>query len=514
MSNRSNLALVVTFLVTATVSIGSIWAVSKFFNNVISNNSLEIAKDQSQVQLLGDTFSGYSTFRDQTFLESLQKVGIKLNYSDEFDQAQRAKLLTKGQADLLVTTLDQFIKQKPRGKIVGLIDRTVGADAVVLNTPKYPKLKSLIDLNQLVQQNREQKIKITFAGDTPSEYLAFVLDTKFEAFNLANFEVKKVADASEAWKLLQDPTQNVAIAVIWEPFVTQARQKGYTVVLSSKDAPTTIVDVLVASDRLIQSQPELLTKLLEAYYRRIDVNRRDTSQLQKQIAQDGNLKPNDAAAVINGIDFFTAIEAQRWMSDGTLIKRIGATAAVLSLAGQLEKIPADTKELYTAQFLAKAAENTQVLIDLVRANDPELAERLAGDRKVTATKPQLNATQIRNAQSIGNLEVRGEVKFPSGSSELASQSQQILNQLAKEIGEFSSQTIAVRVIGHTSQTGDAETNQILSQQRAQVVVNYLRSRGVANNILAEGKGFSQVLPNIPPSDSRNQRTEIRLVRVQ
>jgi OOP family OmpA-OmpF porin len=156
------------------------------------------------------------------------------------------------------------------------------------------------------------------------------------------------------------------------------------------------------------------------------------------------------------------------MSDDTLSKRIGATAAVLSLAGQLEQIPTDTKGLYTSQFLARAAENTQVLIDLVRANDPDLAERLAGNRKVTATKPELNASQIRNAQSIGNLQVRGEVKFPSGSSELASQSQQILNQLAKEIGEFSSQTIAVRVIGHTSQTGDAETNQILSQQRAQV----------------------------------------------
>jgi len=517
MSNRPNLALAITFIVTATVSVGGFWAVSKFFqgSNPIANNPSEPSKNpannQGEVKLLGDTFSGYSTFRNGTFLDALKGAGIKLNYADEFDQAKRVKILNQGQADLIVTSLDQFIKQKPNGKIVGSIDRTIGADAVVLNTPKYSQLKSLIDLNQLVQQNRAAgKLKVTFAADTPSEYLAFVLDTKFEAFNLADFEVKKVTDASEAWKLLQDPTQNVAIAVIWEPFVTQSRQKGYTVVLSSKDAPTTIVDVLVASDRLIQSQPELLTKLLETYYRRIDTNRRDTSQLQKQIAQDGNLQPNDAVAVLQGIDFFTAIEAKRWMSDDTLSKRIGATAAVLSLAGQLEQIPTDPKGLYTSQFLSKAAENTQVLIDLVRANDPDLAERLAGTRKAN-TKPQLSASQIRNAQSIGNLQIRGEVKFPSGSSELATQSQQTLNRLAKEIGEFSTQTVAVRVIGHTSQTGDAQTNQILSQERAQIVVNYLRSRGVANNIVAEGKGFSQILPNIPPSNARNQRTEIRLV---
>lgn len=485
---------------------------SKFFQGTTSAPP----GSQGEVKLLGDTFSGYSTFRNGTFLESLKGAGVKLSYADEFDQAKRAKLLSEGQTDLLVTTLDQFIKQKPSGKIVGLIDRTIGADAVVLNTPKYPKLKSLLDLNQLVQQNRAagKPLKITFAGDTPSEYLAFVLDTKFEAFNLGDFEVQKVADASEAWKLLQDPNQNVAIAVIWEPFVTQARQKGYTVVLSSKDAPTTIVDVVVASERLIQSQPDLLTKLMETYYRRIDTNVRDTTQLQKQIAQDGNLQPKDAAAVLQGIEFFTAIEAKRWMSDDTLTKRIGATAAVLSLAGQLEQIPAAPKGLYTFQFLSKAAENTQVLIDLVRANDPDLAERLAGNRKAIATKPQLSANQIRTAQNIGNLEVRGEVKFASGSSQLANQSQQSLNQLAKEISEFSTQTVAVRVIGHTSQTGDAQTNQILSQERAQIVVNYLRNRGLTHNILAEGRGFSQLLPGIPPSDARNQRTEIRLVRVQ
>jgi len=517
MSNRPNLALAITFIVTASVSVGGIWAVSRFLMPPTLLEPVSTpSKTQGEVKLLGDSFSGYSTFRNPTFLESLSGVGIKLSYADQFDQAKRANQLNSGEADLLVTTLDQFIKKKPNGQIVALIDRTIGADAVVLNTPKYPQLKSLIDLNQLVQQNQAigKKVKIVFAADTPSEYLAFVLDTKFEAFNLTDFEVQTVADASEAWKLLQDPSQNVAIALIWEPFVTQARQKGYTVVLSSKDAPTTIVDVLVASDRLIQSQPELITKLLEAYYRRIDTNRRNTTQLQAQIAQDANLKPNDAVAIVEGIDFFTAIEAKRWMNDDTLSKRIGATAAVLSLAGQLEQIPTDTKGLYTVKFLTKAAENTQVLIDLVRANDPDLAERLAGNRKATATKPQLSAKQIRNAQSIGNLQIRGEVKFPSGSSQLASQSQQTLNQLAKEIAEFSTQTVAVRVIGHTSQTGDAETNQILSQQRAQIVVNYLRNRGVTNNIGAEGKGFSQLLPNTPPADARNQRTEIRLVRVQ
>jgi OmpA-OmpF porin, OOP family len=47
-----------------------------------------------------------------------------------------------------------------------------------------------------------------------------------------------------------------------------------------------------------------------------------------------------------------------------------------------------------------------------------------------------------------------------------------------------------------------------------VVVDYLRSAGIQHNIVAEGKGFSEPLPNVPAIDARNQRTEIRLVRIQ
>jgi outer membrane protein OmpA-like peptidoglycan-associated protein len=53
-----------------------------------------------------------------------------------------------------------------------------------------------------------------------------------------------------------------------------------------------------------------------------------------------------------------------------------------------------------------------------------------------------------------------------------------------------------------------DLNQQLSQQRAEIVASYLRLQGLKHSIKAEGKGFSQPLPGIPPSDHRNQRTEI------
>ena len=527
MSQENNSTLGISLLVTLGLIGGGIWGVSRLSPNFLAsinpsspstNGGQTAPRGMQQISLLGDTFSGYSTFRNDTFKKILTESGIQLQYADEFDQASRAEQLSNGKADIIVTTLDQFLLHQPEGKIVGLIDRTVGADAVVLNSKKYPNLKSLLDLNALVAERRAagESVGIAFAGDTPSEYLALVLDTKFDSFNLSDFEITRVADASEAWDLMQDPEQDIAISVIWEPFVTKARQEGYTVVLSSQDAPKSIVDVIVASNRLLQTKPELVSELLESYYRRIDANVRDSSQLKAQIAEDAGFSEEDAAAVVNGIEFFTAVEANRWFTDETLARRIEATAAVLVLAERLDEVPPNPTQLLMMKAIAQSVENTQTLIDLVRADNPEMADRLEGDKRAitaAAAPPTLPTAEITNAPDIGNLQVRGEVQFTTGSAQLTGASQQTLAQLGQEVSEFNEQTVAVRVIGHTSQSGAANLNQILSQQRAQVVADYLRSQGLKHNIVAEGKGFSEPLEGLSPNDPNNQRTEIRLVRV-
>ena len=109
--------------------------------------------------------------------------------------------------------------------------------------------------------------------------------------------------------------------------------------------------------------------------------------------------------------------------------------------------------------------------------------------------------------------MRGEVKFDSGSAELTNEGKETLGKLAQEIKEFNPQTVAVRVIGHTSKTGTPEFNQKLSQERAQVVVNDLRNQGLQHKFVPEGKGFYLPMTGISPEDPRQQRTEIRLVRI-
>ncbi|MBT9311083.1 OmpA family protein [Leptothoe kymatousa TAU-MAC 1615] len=490
------------------VSVG-FWSLKGTFVSSSAQRPVAGADDSTgELVILGDTFSGYSTFRAPEFNAELEQSDISLRFENEFDQATRAARLEDGTADLIVTTLDQYLKHEPDGKIVGLIDRTVGADAVVLNTPKYPNLKSLNDLSQLVADGNP--LSLAYAADTPSEFLAQVLDIRFDGFNLSDFNHIKVAEASEAWKELQTSKADIAVAVLWEPFVSQAREGGHTVVLSSQDAPTAILDVIVASDQLIWEEQQKLTEFLSTYYRRMDQAIQDDSPLKTLIQTDGDLSEAQTDLVIDGIDFFTSIEAGRWMEDGTLAKRIDATAAILVLSGQMTDVPI-AEELYNNQFMAEAVANTESLIAMVEADNPELAGFLRGDTGKTSA--ELTPEAIQASQPIGDLDFKGEIKFEVGSVAIAQESQQALTELANEIKEFNTETVAIQIIGHTSQTGGAAENQRLSQARAEAVVAYLKSKAVKHNISAEGKGFSELLPAIPPADPRHQRTEIRLVRI-
>ena len=517
-SNNEALVLGLTLAITGSLLIGSAWWASQSglfqLNSIVNQLGNVNRHTKTKIKVLGDTFSGYSTLRSAAFQETLTKTGIALNYSDEFDQAKRAAALNQGKADLIVTTLDQFLTHQPKGKIVALIDRTVGADAVVLNTRRYPQLKSLLNLNTLVKQQQAagKRLKIVFAGDTPSEFLATVLDTKFDNFNLADFDVVRVTDASEASKQLQDPNSNVALAVLWEPFVTVAKLQGNTVVLSSADAPKVIVDVAVASERILQSNPQAVQEFVEAYYRRIDASAQEKTGLTQQIASDGNLSNSEAAAVVKGIQFFTSVEAKDWMESGTFSKRIGAIAGILTLSGRISNLPTNPRELFTAQFVNPAANQTATLIKMIAEDNPELAHRLKGSPSATLVA-QVSEAQVKLANDIGNLKVTGEVRFETGSAQLTNEGRQTLDKLVTEISEFNPSTVAVKVQGHTSQTGSTEFNQKLSQDRANVVVNYLKSKNPAHKFVALGLGFSQPLPGVEPSSPVNQRTVIRLVRI-
>jgi len=104
------------------------------------------------------------------------------------------------------------------------------------------------------------------------------------------------------------------------------------------------------------------------------------------------------------------------------------------------------------------------------------------------------------------------VFFNSGSSQLKDDSKWELDNLAALLK--ANPDVMVELGGHTDSTGNPAANQLLSQDRAQAALEYLRRKGVTTNAMTS-KGYGADNP-IEPNDTdegrkANRRTELKIL---
>ena len=103
-------------------------------------------------------------------------------------------------------------------------------------------------------------------------------------------------------------------------------------------------------------------------------------------------------------------------------------------------------------------------------------------------------------------EIKGKVLFDFDSFELDTVAKLTLEKFAVEMKEYPDTLVILK--GHTDKVGSNEYNQILSENRADAVENYLCEIGIpANRIVSvEGFGKTVLLPDM--SDHENRRVII------
>ncbi|MDJ0871251.1 MAG: OmpA family protein [Gammaproteobacteria bacterium] len=135
------------------------------------------------------------------------------------------------------------------------------------------------------------------------------------------------------------------------------------------------------------------------------------------------------------------------------------------------------------------------------------------DRQEAKLREQLRGTGVsvsRHEDTI-ILNMPGNVTFATNSSNVSGDFYPVLDSVALVINEFD-QTY-VDVIGHTDSRGAMEYNQRLSEQRAESVSQYLRSREVvAARVLSRGLGEEAPIASNDTAEGRalNRRVEIQL----
>jgi outer membrane protein OmpA-like peptidoglycan-associated protein len=135
------------------------------------------------------------------------------------------------------------------------------------------------------------------------------------------------------------------------------------------------------------------------------------------------------------------------------------------------------------------------------------------DRQEAKLRAQLQGTGVsvsRDGDNI-NLVMPGNITFATGSADLNPSFFGVLHSVALVLKEYDKTIIDVS--GHTDSTGSAQKNQVLSEQRAGTVAQYLRTKGILDQrIVVAGYGATHPVANNDTPDGRqkNRRVELTL----
>jgi outer membrane protein OmpA-like peptidoglycan-associated protein len=135
------------------------------------------------------------------------------------------------------------------------------------------------------------------------------------------------------------------------------------------------------------------------------------------------------------------------------------------------------------------------------------------DKQEAELRQKLKATGVsvtRKGEQIV-LNMPGNITFETGKATLNPSFNDVLASVALVLKEYDKTN--VEVAGHTDNVGNAQNNQVLSEQRANSVASFLRGNGVAaKRIIASGYGQSNPIAENTSEGGRaqNRRVEITL----
>lgn len=132
----------------------------------------------------------------------------------------------------------------------------------------------------------------------------------------------------------------------------------------------------------------------------------------------------------------------------------------------------------------------------------------AQDRKL---REQLRGTGVsvtRNGENI-TLNMPGNITFQTGSSDLNADFLKVLDSVGLVLKEYNKTLIVIN--GHTDNVGSDDSNQTLSQRRAESVGKYLSGRNVsAERMVITGYGESRPVSSNDTPDGRSQNRRVEL----
>jgi chemotaxis protein MotB len=166
-----------------------------------------------------------------------------------------------------------------------------------------------------------------------------------------------------------------------------------------------------------------------------------------------------------------------------------------------------------APALLSACGVSHTKYDALNAQYQQLQQQSAADKQRIA---DLSA-QVSRLQGAIKYTVNSDLLFPSGSWQISPQGQQVMAKIASQLAPYQQNHLVVNgytdnaPIGPGLKRQGVTSNDILSQKRADAVMQYLISQGV-NPQYVSARGWGETQP-VAPNDTAQGRQQNRRVEI-
>lgn len=170
---------------------------------------------------------------------------------------------------------------------------------------------------------------------------------------------------------------------------------------------------------------------------------------------------------------------------------------------------ADAARDQVATARAEGAEQKAVAEQARTDADTARSDAASSEQQATELRRQIDMLQAKPTDR-GLVLTLGDVLFTSGRADLKAGATGNLNKLVAFLNEYPDRTAAIE--GHTDSVGNEDSNQGLSERRADSVKSYLVGQGIgASRLSASGKGENDPLAGNDSAAGRQQNRRVEVI---
>ncbi len=257
------------------------------------------ASAADSIRMLAPTWVGFAPVLVASDLGYFKEQDLTVDFKFEDDRANVMAAMERGDIEVDMRTVGEH-QGRPRtdatpGVIIGTIDLSVGGDGVVVEGA--------------IAQVADLKGKVVAIEPNIPARLLLQMELKKAGLSLDDVQVREIATA-DTIAVFADP--EVAAVGTYEPFLSQAvtaiADRNPRILVSSKEEPDLIIDIITAQEDDLAANPEKYKKFLRGIYRAIDYFKQDPAKFAELAAPHYGLTPAEVTQIIDTSLTYTTYE--------------------------------------------------------------------------------------------------------------------------------------------------------------------------------------------------------------